>query len=88
MIDENKIKEEEQKILNSLINELDNKLLELDSSLEQYELDRKKETVKSLPEAYGALLQDNHHIKKTKENRKDFVIAKDQLGARTFSWTK
>ena len=79
MIDENKIKEEEQKILNSLINELDNKLLELDSSLEQYELDRKKETVKSLPEAYGALLQDNHHIKKTKENRKDFVIAKDQL---------
>ena len=51
----------------------------MDSNLEQYELDRKKETAKSLPEAYGALLQDNNHIEKTKENRKDVVMAKDQL---------
>ena len=73
---------EEQKILDDLIEEMDEALLQLNKRLSRAELQKRKAAKKCLPEAYGELMDAEFSKRLIREDKKDLLRARDALYTR------
>ena len=76
---QDKLIREEQKILDHLIDELDDIMLEMDRRLTRNALQAKKAKEKSLPDTYGILISTEHDRKYVKEELKNIRRVRNQL---------
>lgn len=77
--DERKLIAEEQRILDELIDRMDNEMLKLDADLTRFILEAKKAKEKCLPDTYGALVVAENGKVAVKEKKNELQIAKDEL---------
>ena len=78
-LEERKLIAEEQKILDELIDRMDNEMLKLDADLTRFILEAKKAKEKCLPDTYGALVVAENGKITVKEKKNELQIAKDEL---------
>lgn len=76
---QNKLIQEEQKILDDLIKEMDNTLLQLDKNLTYKELQAEKAKKSCLPDAYGMLVSAEHEKIVVRQKIRDIYKGKDEL---------
>ncbi|MCI6277136.1 MAG: hypothetical protein MR639_10440 [Clostridium sp.] len=74
-----KLKKEEQMILNKLIERMDNEMLELDDKLTRFTLESQKAKDQCLPDTYGMLIEATSEIQATQHEIKRVQQIKDEL---------
>ncbi len=78
-MEQSKLINEEQKILDSVIEKMDQELLRIKSNLNKSKLQEKKEQAKCLPDVYGDLVYEVEKYNEQIERRKDIQKAHNQL---------